>query len=161
MDIAIVGTGCRLPGGADTLDAFSELLCGGIDAIGEIPPERLDVGAFFDPDPGAPGKTDSRWRRSVDDVDRFRADSLRISPRGVMRLDPQHRLLLEVDREPLEHGGHVPEHLAGTTTGVTAGGTGRDGIRPELAGASVSRRAPASRRRRGGHSWTGSSSGIR
>ena len=47
---------CRFPGGANDPPSYWRLLCGGVDAIGEIPPDRWDVDAFYDPDPAAPGK---------------------------------------------------------------------------------------------------------
>jgi amino acid adenylation domain-containing protein len=119
--IAIIGIGCRLPGGADTPERFWDLLCDGVDAITEIPPDRFDLDELFDPDPAAPGKTYTRWGGFVDDIDRFDADFFGIAPREAKRMDPQHRLLLEVVWEALEDGGQVPERLAGTDTGVFVG----------------------------------------
>src|SRR6266480_2109349 len=58
--IAIIGIGCRFPGGANTPEAFWELLRSGYDAISEIPAERWDVDAFYDPDPSASGKMYTR-----------------------------------------------------------------------------------------------------
>ncbi|HVM13413.1 MAG TPA: amino acid adenylation domain-containing protein [Egibacteraceae bacterium] len=121
MDVAIVGIGCRLPGRVSTPDAFWDLLCGGVDAISEVPPERFDVDAVFDSDPSAPGKIYSRWGGFVDDVDRFDADFFGIAPREAKRMDPQHRILLEVAWEALEDGGQVPARLSGTSTGVFVG----------------------------------------
>ena len=54
--IAIVGIACRMPGGADTPDAFWSLLHDGVDAISEVPRDRWDVDAYYDPDPDAPGQ---------------------------------------------------------------------------------------------------------
>src|SRR4051812_21722298 len=59
--IAIVGIGCRFPGGATDPDSFWELLEAGRDAITPIPPERWDVDAYFDPSADAPGKIATRW----------------------------------------------------------------------------------------------------
>ena len=53
--IAVVGMGCRFPGGADDPEAFWRLLREGVDAVGEIPPDRWDVDALYDPSPDAPG----------------------------------------------------------------------------------------------------------
>src|SRR5437762_9065692 len=55
--IAIIGLGCRFPGGASHPQAFWELLCRGVDAITEVPAERWDARRFYDPDPDKPGKT--------------------------------------------------------------------------------------------------------
>src|SRR6266567_9283690 len=59
--IAIVGMGCRFPGGADSPAAFWELLRAGVDAVREVPPDRWEVDAYYDPDPEAPGKMTSRY----------------------------------------------------------------------------------------------------
>lgn len=119
--LAIVGIGCRWPGGADTPQRFWELLCEGRDAITEVPPARFDVEAIFDEDPSVPGKLYSRWGGFLEQVDRFDADFFGIAPREAKRMDPQHRLLLEVVWEALEDGGQVPERLAGSSTGVFVG----------------------------------------
>src|SRR5260221_12049915 len=59
--IAIVGIGCRFPGGVDGPARFWDLLRDGVDAVTEVPPERWDINAVYDPDPTKPGKTYSRW----------------------------------------------------------------------------------------------------
>lgn len=58
--IAVIGIGCRLPGGVDGPDDFWRLLSDGRDATGDIPRERFDVDAWYDPDPAAPGKMVAR-----------------------------------------------------------------------------------------------------
>lgn len=119
--VAVVGIGCRLPGGADTPDRYWRLLRDGVDAITELPADRFDVDDVYDPDPAAPGKIYSRWGGFVENVDRFDADFFGIAPREAKRMDPQHRLLLEVVWEALEDGGQRPGDLAGTSTGVFVG----------------------------------------
>ena len=118
---AIVGIGCRFPGGADTPERFWKLLCDGVDAIGEIPGERFDSRAFFDPNPRTPGKIYARRGGFVESIDRFDARFFGISPREAARIDPQQRLLLEVVWEALEDGGQIPQALAGSRTGVFIG----------------------------------------
>src|SRR6516162_8926869 len=59
--IAIIGMGCRFPGGADTPEAFWRLLRNGVDAITEVPRDRWDIDAYYDPDPLKPGKMNTRW----------------------------------------------------------------------------------------------------
>ena len=120
-DIAIVGIGCRFPGGSDSPDAFWRLLCDGVDAITEIPADRLDLARFFDPDPAASGKMYTRWGGYVDGVDLFDAGFFGFSPREATRIDPQHRLLLELTGEALEDAGIPADGLAGSSTGVFVG----------------------------------------
>ena len=58
--IAVVGLGCRLPGGVVDGESYWQLLIGGVDAVGDIPPDRFDSAAFYDPDPDAAGKIYTR-----------------------------------------------------------------------------------------------------
>ena len=119
--IAIVGMGCRFPGGVQSVDDFWDLLDEGRDAITEIPAERWDIDAWYDPDPDAPGKMYTRWGGFVPDIDQFDADFFEISPREAMSLDPQQRLLLEVAWEALEHAGQTRKGLMDSATGVYVG----------------------------------------
>jgi acyl transferase domain-containing protein/acyl carrier protein len=119
--IAIIGIGCRFPGGADGPESFWRLMRDGIDAISEVPPERWALQTFYDPKPATPGKTNTRWGGFLPQVDGFDANFFNISPREAVRMDPQQRLLLEVAWEALEDAGQVPEKLAGSATGVFLG----------------------------------------
>lgn len=119
--IAIVGMGCRFPGGADSPAAFWELMRDGRDAITEVPTERWDSAALYDPNPAAPGKVSTRWGAFLTNVDQFDADFFGITPREAAQMDPQQRLLLEVAWEALEDSGHTREQLAGSATGVFVG----------------------------------------
>jgi acyl transferase domain-containing protein/NADPH:quinone reductase-like Zn-dependent oxidoreductase/acyl carrier protein/short-subunit dehydrogenase len=118
--IAIVGMACRFPG-ADSPEAFWELLRNGVDAIREIPAGRWDVDAFYDPDPDAAGKMYCRLGGFLDHIDGFDAPFFGISPREAVGLDPQQRLLLEVTWEALERAGQPPDGLAGSDAGVFIG----------------------------------------
>jgi len=129
--IAIIGIGCRFPGAVDA-EAFWQLLRDGVDAIREVPAERFDLEAFFDPDPAAPGKMNTRWGGFIEDVDRFDAYFFGISPREAARMDPQQRLLLEVAAQALEDAGQVRERLMGTPTGVFIGISNNDYGRIQL-----------------------------
>jgi|GEM_PF-138691 len=121
MDVAIVGMGCRFPGGADSPAAYWRLLRDGVDAVSEVPADRYDLDDLFDADPSAPGKVYTRWGGFLEAVDGFDAAFFGIAPREARRMDPQQRLLLEVVWEALEDGGQPPDRLASTSAGVFVG----------------------------------------
>jgi amino acid adenylation domain-containing protein/non-ribosomal peptide synthase protein (TIGR01720 family) len=124
--IAIIGIGCRFPGGANSPAAFWDLLCNEEDVISEIPPERWNVNAFYDPDPHAPGKMYTRYGAFLRDIDKFDPGFFGISPREAIGMDPQQRLLLEVAWEALENAGQVKAQLHKSQTGVFIGIMSKD-----------------------------------
>ncbi|AGP35405.1 hypothetical protein SCE1572_13250 [Sorangium cellulosum So0157-2] len=119
--IAIVGIGCRFPGGVRDPEGFWRLLDEGVDAVEEVPKDRWDIDAFYDPDPDAAGKTISRWGGFLSTVDEFDPGFFDVPPWEAASLDPQLRLLLEVSWEALERAGQTLERLAGSDTGVYMG----------------------------------------
>jgi acyl transferase domain-containing protein/acyl-CoA synthetase (AMP-forming)/AMP-acid ligase II/acyl carrier protein len=119
--IAVIGFGCRLPGGVTDADSFWSLLAGGVDAIAEVPADRWDREVLFDANPGAAGRMTTRFGGFLDGIDRFDAGFFEIAPREAVSMDPQQRLLLEVTYEALEDAGQVPDALAGSDTGVFVG----------------------------------------
>jgi acyl transferase domain-containing protein/esterase/lipase len=119
--IAIIGLGCRFPGGVTSPESFWKLLDEGIDAITEVPRARWDVDAWYDPDPDALGKMTTRWGGFVPDLDHFEPAFFGISPREAASIDPQERLLLETSWEALERAGQTPERLMGSDTAVYMG----------------------------------------
>src|SRR5438876_5169779 len=118
--IAIVGMGCRFPGGVAGPRDYWRLLCNGDDAITEIPAERWSSAKFFDARRGRPGKTAARHGGFVP-LDRFDAEFFGISPREAARMDPQQRLLMEVAWEALEDGGIVIDRQVGMDAAVFVG----------------------------------------
>ncbi|WP_035140792.1 type I polyketide synthase [Fischerella sp. PCC 9605] len=116
--IAIVGMGCRFPGGADNPEAFWQLLRNGVDAITDVPADRWDIEKYYDPDPDAPGKMCTRKGGFLAQVDAFNPEFFGISAREAASMDPQQRLLLEVSWEALENATQAPEHLYNSSTGV-------------------------------------------
>ncbi|NEQ43493.1 MAG: type I polyketide synthase [Leptolyngbya sp. SIOISBB] len=119
--IAIIGMGCRLPGGVVDPETYWDLLANEIDAVTEVPSDRWDVDAYYDPDPDAPGKIYSRYGSFIDNIDQFDPAFFSISPREASTMDPQQRLLLEVSWEALEQANQVPEQLFNSPTGVFVG----------------------------------------
>ncbi len=119
--IAIIGMGCRLPGKTNSPEAFWKLMLDGVDAVGEVPVDRWDIGSYYHPNPAQPGKMYTRQGAFLEQVDQFEPEFFGISPREAERMDPQQRLILEVAWEALEDAGQVTQHLAGTKTGVFVG----------------------------------------
>jgi len=118
--IAIVGLGCRFPGG-DGPGAFWELLKRGGDAVSEVAPGRWDLASCYDPDPDAPGKMYCRHGGFLGSIDGFDAGFFGVSPREAAAMDPQQRLFLEVAWEALEGAAIPPDRLMGTRSGVFVG----------------------------------------
>jgi acyl transferase domain-containing protein/NADPH:quinone reductase-like Zn-dependent oxidoreductase len=116
--IAIVGMGCRLPGGVDTPDRFWQLLRAATETVGTIPPDRWDAAAWYDPDLAAAGKANVRQGSFLDRIDGFDAAYFGVPPREAERMDPQQRLFLEVVIEALDDAGLPQPVLAGSRTGV-------------------------------------------
>ena len=124
--IAVIGIGCRFPGDANDPELFWQNLVNGVDVIREVPLERWDIDALYDPDPQQPGKMSTRWGGFLKDVDQFDAQFFGISPREARSMDPQQRLLLEVSWSALEHAMQNPAKLIGSQTGVFVGITVND-----------------------------------
>src|SRR5215813_1325237 len=137
--LAIVGIGCRFPGGVNNVDTFWKLLQDGVDAITEVPPDRWDIDAYYDPDPDAPGKMSTRYGGFLGPVDTFDALFFGITPREAVSLDPQQRLLLEASWEALEHANQAAERLFKSSTGVFFGISSSDYSRVVLQSGELSR----------------------
>jgi phthiocerol/phenolphthiocerol synthesis type-I polyketide synthase C len=126
--IAVVGMGCRFPGGVNNPEQFWDLLCAGRSGIVRVPAERWDADAFYTDDHTVPGTICSReggfltsWQ-----PDEFDAEFFSISPREAAAMDPQQRLLIEVAWEALEDAGLPPHTIRGTQTSVFVGVTAYD-----------------------------------
>ncbi|GEB47945.1 sulfolipid-1 biosynthesis phthioceranic/hydroxyphthioceranic acid synthase [Streptomyces cacaoi] len=120
-DVAVLGIGCRLPGGVDSPARLWQALLRGEDAITEIPADRWDVEEHYAPEVGAAGASVSRWGGFLDDVGGFDSAFFGLGDREARAMDPQHRLLLETSWEAVESSGLPPSTLAGHRTGVFLG----------------------------------------
>ncbi len=126
--IAVVGLGCRLPGGVSSAEEFWTLLCDGASGVIRVPADRWDADAYYADDHTVPGTICNReggfltsWQ-----PDEFDAEFFNIAPREAAAIDPQQRMLLEVSWEALENAGINPQTLRGTQTGVFIGLTTND-----------------------------------
>nr|WP_129677809.1 type I polyketide synthase [Candidatus Chloroploca sp. Khr17] len=121
--IAVIGMACRFPG-ADSPEAFWEMLAQGRDMVQPIPSERWDNEACYHPTPGTPGASYVREAAFIDQpIDQFDPQFFGISPREALHMDPQQRLLLEVSWEALERAGLAPAALKNSRTSVFVGVT--------------------------------------
>ncbi|MER7107173.1 SDR family NAD(P)-dependent oxidoreductase [Streptomyces sp. NPDC000229] len=119
--VAVVGVGCRLPGGIADLGALWRALDEGRDLVGEVPEDRFERRRFVDRAAQRAGKSYTAAGGFLSDVAGFDAAYFGISPREAAQMDPQHRLLLEMAVEALDDAGIPASSLAGSDTGVFIG----------------------------------------
>jgi acyl transferase domain-containing protein len=120
--IAIVGIGCRFPGGTENPEEFWKFLEKGGSGIKEMPKSRFDIDQFYDKRRDAPGKMYVKNFGLLDqDVRSFDSEFFGISPKEARELDPQQRLLLECTWEAFEDACINPQKLKGSNTAVFIG----------------------------------------
>ncbi|MFI5026683.1 MAG: acyltransferase domain-containing protein, partial [Solirubrobacterales bacterium] len=125
--IAIIGIGCRYPGGVRSAEDLWRLVAAGEDAIGEFPTDRgWELDRHVDSEGRGPGTSHVRHGGFIYDAPEFDAAHFSISPREALAMDPQQRLLLECAWEALEDASIDPLSLGGSLTGVFAGVYGHD-----------------------------------
>lgn len=119
--IAIIGMAMRLPGKVKNARDLWHILVNGIDCIEEIPANRWDKDALYDPDPNAPGKLYVKEGGFIEDIEYLDGPFFNISPIELESTDPQQRILLEVTHEAFENAGIDVNSLVGSDTGVFIG----------------------------------------
>ncbi|TVY93276.1 Highly reducing polyketide synthase [Lachnellula willkommii] len=125
--IAVIGIGCRFPGGANSPEKLWEVLCEGRDTWSEVPEGRFKWKSFHHPDPEAPGAHNHRGGHFLDeDIAAFDGRFFGIPPQECEALDPQFRIQLEVTYEAIENAGLHLEHLRGSETAVYVATFGQD-----------------------------------
>lgn len=112
--IAVIGMACRFPGGADSPQAYWQLINGGESAIAAVPAERF------------PGQLSGFRAGFVEDLFEFDAAFFGISDEEALTMDPQQRLLLATAWQALEDAGIPADKLAGTDAGVYVGVSATD-----------------------------------
>lgn len=138
VPVAVVGIGCRFPGGVSNPADFWRLMVNKTDAITEIPRDRWDYKKFYHPTTDKPGKTYTRWGGFLnEDVYGFDPLFFGISPREAEGMDPQQCYALRVTYEALEDAGLSLGDLRGTNTGVFIGGFTLDNKLTQLAESSL------------------------
>ena len=114
--LAIIGIGCRLPGGVTGPESFWNLMIEGRSGIVPVPADRWNRERWHHENVEIPSKMITKWGGFIHDHDKFDAQFFGISPREALRMDPQQRWLLETSWESLEDAGIAPKSLKGTAT---------------------------------------------
>ncbi|MFT9818492.1 amino acid adenylation domain-containing protein [Lysinibacillus sp. NPDC056185] len=132
-DIAIVGHGCRFPGGANNPEQFWHILSNGIDTVTKIKKDRFDYKEYYSDNVDEIGKMYTKYGAFLNvPVDEFDNRHFEISPVEASSIDPQQRLLLEVSWEALEDSGVNIKKLRGSNTGVFVGISSSDYFRAHM-----------------------------
>lgn len=121
QSVAIIGIGCRFPGGIKDTVSFWDFLVKKKNGCIPVPKDRWRADYFYNPNRTRKGKIYARRFGFLKDIDQFDPQFFNMSPREAESMDPQHRLLLEVTWEAIEDSGIIPSHLSNAKVGVFVG----------------------------------------
>ena len=131
--LAIVGIGCRFPGGGNTPEAFWNLLRNGVDTLSDTPEGRWDPKKFFDDDRDKPGTAINFQAGFLcEPVEKYDPAFFGISPREAAYIDPQQRILMELTWEAFEDAAIPVDQFRGNDVGVYVGGFTTDSLLNQL-----------------------------
>lgn len=121
--IAIIGSGCRFPGGSSSPSKLWELLREPRDVLQDFPADRLKLTNFYNPNKGHHGTTDVENKSYLlsEDCRLFDAAFFNTNPLEAASMDPAQRILLETVYETIEAAGYTMEQMQGTLTSVYVG----------------------------------------
>jgi acyl transferase domain-containing protein len=119
VPIAIIGMGCRYPGGANNPEKLWKVLAGGQSAWTDVPPDRFNHMAFYHPEKEVAGAINQKGGHFLNqDISAFDASFFNIAPFEAETMDPQQRVVLETSWEAVENAGIPMEKFTGSNTGI-------------------------------------------
>ena len=122
FDVAIIGMSCLLPKAPDVRTYWSNIL-NKVDAVTEVPPGRWDWRKYYDPDPAAADKVNSKWGGFLDPI-RFDPSSYGMPPNSLASIEPLQLLTLAAVRAAIADAGYVDRELPCHRTAVILGVSG-------------------------------------
>ena len=117
--IAIVGMACHLPGAADLVQYWSNIVALR-DLIEEVPADRWPTKLFYNSNPQAPDRSISKWGGFVPPM-RLDPTAYGIPPTTLASVEPIHLMLLEVARRALADAGYDKRPFPRENTAVILG----------------------------------------
>ena len=122
FDVAIIGMSCLLPKAPD-LSTYWDNILRKVDAVTEVPPDRWDWHKYYDPDPGADDKVNSKWGGFLDPI-RFDPAEYGMPPNSLPSIEPLQLLTLATVRAALADAGYLDRELPRDRTSVILGVSG-------------------------------------
>ncbi|KAI5865300.1 putative polyketide synthase [Durotheca rogersii] len=127
ISIAVIGMGCRFPGGASSPEELWSIAAEGRHGWSEVPLDRFNWSSFYHPDTEVSGTTNQKGGHFLDQsLAAFDAGFFGVPPREAEAMDPQQRVVLEAAWDAVENAGIPMEKLRGSDTAVFVAMFGHD-----------------------------------